>query len=162
MTDHKSLVAYFSATGNTKIVADKLADAIGADIFEIKPKKPYTAADLDWNDPASRSSVEMKDREHRPELVDEDFEIEPYSTVFIGFPIWWYVAPNVIISFVDSYDFQGKKVIFFATSGGSGFGDTLKELKPFISSYAEVFEGKVFKPSVSEDELKAWAEQYLQ
>lgn len=138
----KTLVAYFSASGTTKKAAVKVAEAAGADLHEIKPKTPYTDADLNWMDKKSRSSIEMSDKSYRPELAADDAHIENYDTVFIGFPIWWYVAPTIINTFLERYDFSGKKIILFATSGGSGFGNTVKELKVSAPS-AEFVEGKI-------------------
>lgn len=126
----KKLVAYFSASGVTKNAAERLAKAAGADLFEIKPAVPYTRADLDWTNKNSRSSVEMNDPDSRPEIAERLSNMEDYDTVFIGFPVWWYVAPTIINAFVESYDFSGKTIIPFATSGGSGMGRTVDELKP--------------------------------
>ena len=125
----KILVAYFSASGVTKKVAEKLAALVNADIHEIKPKVPYTTADLNWMDKKSRSSVEMNDKTFRPEIVKEDLNLSSYDTILLGFPIWWYVAPTIINTFLENYDFSGKRIVLFATSGGSGFGNTIKELK---------------------------------
>ena len=125
----KILVAYFSASGVTKKVAEKLAALVNADIHEIKPKVPYTKADLNWMDKKSRSSVEMNDKAFRPEIVKEDLNLSSYDTILLGFPIWWYVAPTIINTFLENYDFSGKRIVLFATSGGSGFGNTIKELK---------------------------------
>ena len=125
----KILVAYFSASGVTKKVAEKLAALVNADIHEIKPKVPYTKADLNWMDKKSRSSVEMNDKTFRPEIVKEDLSLSSYDTILLGFPIWWYVAPTIINTFLENYDFSGKRIVLFATSGGSGFGNTIKELK---------------------------------
>ncbi|MBQ2617533.1 MAG: NAD(P)H-dependent oxidoreductase, partial [Synergistaceae bacterium] len=116
------LVAYFSASGVTGSVAKKLAEATGADMYEIRPAVKYTSADLNWNNSNSRSSVEMKDKSSRPELADKSAEISGHDVIFLGFPIWWYVAPTIINTFLEAYDFSGKKIILFATSGGSGFG----------------------------------------
>ena len=118
----KTLAAYFSASGTTAKVAEMLAKAANADIYEIKPAVPYTRADLDWMNKKSRSSVEMSDKSSRPELADKSANIADYDTVLLGFPIWWYVAPTIINTFLESYDFSGKKIVLFATSGGSGFG----------------------------------------
>ena len=153
----KKLAAYFSASGVTASVAQKLAQAVGADLYEIKPKVPYTSADLNWNDKASRSSVEMRDKSSRPELADKGAKIAGYDVIFLGFPIWWYVAPTIINTFLESYDFSGKTIILFATSGGSGFGDAVNGLKPSAPG-AVIREGKLFRGSVSADELKKWAE----
>ena len=125
----KKLVAYFSASGTTKRAAEYLAKAEGADLFEIKPAVPYTSADLNWMDKKSRSSVEMSDPSSRPEIAGKLANMADYDMVFIGFPIWWYVAPRIIDTFVESYDFSGKILVSFATSGGSGMGKTVDELK---------------------------------
>lgn len=126
----KTLVAYFSAGGVTRAVAERLAAAAGADLFEIRPAVPYTAADLDWTNKNSRSSVEMSNPGSRPEIAQRLEGMEGYDTVFVGFPIWWYVAPSIVRTFLESYDFSGKTLIPFATSGGSGLGKTLEQLKP--------------------------------
>ena len=125
----KKLVAYFSASGVTKNAAEKLAELAGADLFEIKPAVPYTRADLDWTDKNSRSTVEMKDPASRPEIAEKCENMDEYDTVFVGFPIWRYVAPTIIDTFLESYDFSGKTVIPFATSGGSGMGKTVEVLR---------------------------------
>ena len=126
----KALVAYFSASGRTAKVAEKLAAAMGADSYEIKPEVKYTKADLNWMDKKSRSSVEMNDKSFRPAIITGDVDVSGYDTIFLGFPIWWYVAPTVINTFLEAYDFTGKKIVLFATAGGSGFGNTLAELQP--------------------------------
>ena len=118
----KILVAYFSCTGTTRRVAQGLAAAVGADVYEIMPAVPYTRADLDWTDSSSRSSVEMKDASSRPEIAGRVDNMDDYDAVFVGFPIWWYVAPHIVDTFLESYDFSGKTVVPFATSGGSGCG----------------------------------------
>ncbi|MBQ4401146.1 MAG: NAD(P)H-dependent oxidoreductase, partial [Synergistaceae bacterium] len=151
------LVAYFSASGVTGSVAKKLAEATGADLYEIRPAVKYTSADLNWNNSSSRSSVEMKDKSSRPELADKSAEISGHDVIFLGFPIWWYVAPTIINTFLEAYDFSGKKIILFATSGGSGFGRAVEGLKPSAPN-AEIREGKLFRSSVSVNELKKWAE----
>lgn len=153
----KKLVAYFSASGVTGSVAQKLAQATGADIYEIKPKVPYTRADLNWNDNNARSTVEMRDKKYRPELADKNAKIADYDVVFLGFPVWWYVAPTIINTFLEAYDFSDKTIILFATSGGSGFGNTVTELRPSAPG-AVIREGKVFRRSVGTEELKKWAE----
>lgn len=150
----KALVAYFSASGVTAKLAKRLADVIGADTFEIKPAVPYSAADLDWTDSRSRSSVEMKNKSFRPQ-IDETVDVSAYDTVFVGFPIWWYVAPTIVNTFLESCDLEGKTVIPFATSGGSGMGNTVKELAPSCKG-AVVREGKRFKASAQESELREW------
>ena len=143
MTDKKVLVAYFSATGTTKRVAENLAKATGADLYEIKPAVPYTNADLDWTNKNSRSSVEMEDHNSRPEIKKDDFSIKEYDTVFLGFPIWWYIAPTIVNTFLEKHDFSNKKIILFATSGGSGFGKTVQNLKPSVSDSTTIIEGDV-------------------
>ena len=125
----KKLVAYFSASGTTKKAAEHLAKAAGADLFEIKPAVPYSRADLDWTNKKSRSSIEMQNSDSRPAIAEQLSNIEDYDTIFIGFPIWWYVAPTIIDTFVESYDFSGKTIILFATSGGSGMGKTVEVLQ---------------------------------
>ena len=124
------LVAYFSATGKTAKVAEKLTAAIGADIYEIKPEVKYTKVDLNWMNKKSRSSMEMNDKSFRPAIVTGDVDVSGYDIIYLGFPIWWYVAPTVINTFLEAYDFAGKKIILFATAGSSGFGNTLAELQP--------------------------------
>ena len=124
------LVAYFSATGTTKTAAEKVAAEMGADIFEIAPEVAYTKEDLNWMDKTSRSSVEMADKSIRPQMNGKTVDISKYDEIYIGFPVWWYVAPTIINSFLESYDFTGKTIKLFATSGGSGFGKTVEELQP--------------------------------
>ena len=138
----KKLVAYFSASGVTAKAAEKLAKAADADLFEIKPVQPYTRADLDWMNKKSRSSVEMADKSSRPEIAEKVSNMADYDVIFVGFPIWWYVAPTIINTFLEKYDFTGKKIVLFATSGGSGFGNTVKELQPSASG-AQFVEGKL-------------------
>lgn len=138
----KKLVAYFSVSKVTEKVANKIAEAAGADIYEIKPEIPYTTADLNWMDKKSRSSVEMSDKTIRPAIADKDANVEAYDEIILGFPIWWYVAPTIINTFLESYDFSGKKIVLFATSGGSGFGNTVSELQPSVPG-ADIVEGKL-------------------
>ncbi|MBR0277887.1 MAG: NAD(P)H-dependent oxidoreductase [Clostridia bacterium] len=138
----KKLVAYFSASGTTKKTAEALAKTVNADIYEIMPKVPYTRADLDWTNKKSRSTVEMNDKSFRPEIADKNANISDYDTIFVGFPIWWYVAPTIINTFLESYDFSGKTIVLFATSGGSRFGKTVENLKPSAPN-AKIIEGKV-------------------
>ena len=126
----KPLVTYFSATGTTEKTAKKLAAAIGADLYEIRPAAPYTSADLDWQNARSRSSVEMQDPASRPALADKDAPVAEHDTIFVGFPIWWYVAPTIINTFLEAYDLAGKRVVPFATSGGSRMGGTVAALEP--------------------------------
>ena len=151
----KKLVAYFSASGTTAAVAKTLAEAAEADLYEIKPQIPYTRADLNWQDKKSRSSVEMNNKTHRPPLADRDAHIEDYDTIFLGFPIWWYVAPTIINTFLESYDFTGKTIILFATSGGSGFGGTVTGLKD-SAPRAVIQEGKLLNGRQSKESLAAW------
>lgn len=151
----KKLVAYFSASGTTAAAAKSLAEAADADLYEIKPQVPYTRADLDWMNKKSRSSVEMNDRSFRPLLADRDAHIEGYDTIFLGFPIWWYVAPTIINTFLESYDFAGKNIVLFATSGGSGFGKTAAGLKNSAPG-AVIREGKLLNGRQSRESLAAW------
>ncbi|MDY5986872.1 flavodoxin [Sporofaciens sp. SGI.106] len=150
----KKLVAYFSASGTTKKVAEMIASAAEADLYEIVPKQAYSKADLNWMDKKSRSSVEMSDKKYRPEIKDTDAHIERYDEIILGFPIWWYVAPTIINTFLESYDFSDKKIVLFATSGGSGFGNTVRELKPSAES-AMIKEGKIFNRA-TEQEIEEW------
>ncbi len=153
----KTLTAYFSASGTTARTAKNLAQAAGADLYEIKPAVPYTQADLNWMDKKSRSSVEMNDRSFRPELADKDADIAAYDRILLGVPIWWYVAPTIINTFLESYDFTGKEIILFATSGGSGFGKTIESLVPSCPG-AQSREGKLLNGNPSVDELKKWVD----
>ena len=153
----KKLVAYFSASGVTEKAAQRLAKAIGADLFEIKPVQPYTREDLDWTNKNSRSTVEMNDRSSRPAIAEKLANMSDYDEIFIGFPIWWYVAPRIIDTFVESYDFSGKTLIPFATSGSSGMGKTLDVLKE-VCPNANWKEGKLVN-SMSDAALADWAEK---
>ena len=155
---NKILVAYFSASGRTAGVAKTLAKAAGADIYEIKPAVPYTKDDLNWMNKQSRSSIEMSDKSSRPALADKNADIARYDTILLGFPIWWYVAPTIINTFLESYDFSGKKIILFATSGGSGFGKTVDSLKGSVSADTQIVEGKLLNGKLSDSELKKWVE----
>ena len=155
----KTLVAYFSASGTTKMVANRLAGAIGADIFEIEPKIPYSNQDLDWTNKNSRSSLEMNDRSSRPEVAKKVTNMEQYDKIFVGFPIWWYVAPTIVNSFLEQYDLSGKTIVPFATSGGSGMGETNKHLAPSCKG-AVLKDGKRFATYVSEEGLKSWASKF--
>ena len=154
----KKLVAYFSASGVTAKVAGLLADAVGADIHEIRPKFPYSKADLNWMDKKSRSSIEMNNKAFRPEIEHSDLKMDAYDVVFLGFPIWWYVAPTIINTFLESYDFAGKKVILFATSGSSGFGKTVEELKISVPDTCEIIEGKLLNGKQTIPTIRAWTE----
>lgn len=151
------LVAYFSASGVTAKAAWKLAEASGTDIFEIKPEIPYTSADLNWMDKKSRSSMEMNDPSSRPAIAERLPDMEKYDIIFVGFPIWWYVAPTIINTFLESYDFSGKTIIPFATSGGSNLGRTNDKLKPSCPG-AILLKGKLLNGEVSEGTLKKWVE----
>ncbi|MBD5144063.1 MAG: flavodoxin [Ruminococcus sp.] len=143
----KKLVAYFSASGVTAKVAKELAQVADANLYEIKPEVNYTNADLDWQNPNSRSSVEMKNKSSRPALADKNADISAYDVIFLGFPIWWYIAPTIINTFLESYDFSGKKIILFATSGSSGFGKTVDNLKNSVSDSAILTEGMLLNHS---------------
>ena len=154
----KKLVAYFSASGVTAKVADMLADAVGADIYEIRPEVPYTKADLNWMDKKSRSTIEMNDKASRPAVADKDAKIDQYDTIFVGFPIWWYRAPSIINTFLESYDFSGKKIILFATSGSSGFGKTAEELKVSVPASCEIIEGKLLNGKQTIPAIRNWTE----
>lgn len=153
----RKLVAYFSASGVTAKVAEKLSEAIGADLYAIEPEVPYTKADLDWMDKKSRSTIEMNNPASRPAIAGKRDNMNDYDTVFVGFPIWWYVAPTIINTFLENYDLTGKTIIPFATSGGSDMGKTNEKLLPSCKG-AKLLDGKVFKASVSGDDLAKWAE----
>ena len=153
----KTLVAFFSASGVTKGAAQRLAGAIGADLYEIKPAVAYTRADLNWMDKKSRSTVEMNDPACRPALADRDADIPSYDRIFLGFPIWWYTAPSIIRTFLESYDFTGKTIVLFATSGGSGLGLAAEDLASSCPG-AVIKGGKMLNGRQSESELRQWAE----
>ena len=153
----RKLVAYFSASGVTAKVAEKLSEAIGADLYAIEPEVPYTKADLDWMDKKSRSTIEMNNPASRPAITGKRDNMNDYDTVFVGFPIWWYVAPTIINTFLESYDLTDKTIIPFATSGGSDMGKTNEKLLPSCKG-AKLLNGKVFKASVSGADLAKWAE----
>lgn len=150
----KKLVAYFSASGVTKKVAEMISEVSEYELYEIKPKQAYTNADLNWMDKNSRSSVEMKDKKFRPEIITKDIEMSDYDEIILGFPIWWYVAPAIINTFLEAYDFSGKKITLFATSGGSGFGNTVSELKPSAPN-ADIVEGKLLN-NANKQEIENW------
>ena len=139
----KKLVAYFSASGQTQTAAKKIAKLLNCDLYEIKPKVPYASKDLNWNDESSRSTIECKNRNSRPELGDKNANIANYDTSLIGFPVWWYLAPNIILTFLESYDFTGKKIVVWGTSHSSGMGNTTEEIRK-IAKGANVVEGKIF------------------
>ena len=153
----RKLVAYFSASGVTAKVAERLSEAIGADLYEIEPQAAYTRADLDWMDKKSRSTIEMNDPASRPEISGKRDNMEVYDTVFVGFPIWWYVAPTIINTFLESYNFKGKTIIPFATSGGSGMGKTNEKLLPSCPG-SRLLDGKVLASNIKIAELNAWVE----
>ena len=150
-----ALVAYFSASGTTAKAAKVLAKAAGADLYEIKPAVPYTRADLNWMDKGSRSSVEMNDKNPRPALADCDAPIDGHDVIFLGFPIWWYVAPTIINTFLESYDFTGKTIVLFATSGGSGLGRSASGLGSSAPG-AKILDGRLLNGRLNEGDLKAW------
>lgn len=152
---NKKLVVFFSASGITKSIAEKIAKSADADMFEIVPAKLYTNADLNWTDSSSRSSVEMKNKSFRPEIKDSDIDISEYDTIYLGFPIWWYVAPTIVNTFLEKYDFSGKKIIVFATSGSSGMGNTVSELKP---SAPDAIWGKAerLNADISQEDVNKW------
>ena len=152
-----TLVAYFSATGTTARAARELAGAINADLFEIVPEKPYTSADLNWNDKNSRSSREMADEKCRPAVKGDGPDMSAYDTVFVGFPIWWYVEPRIIDTFLEAHDFSGKTVVPFATSGGSGLGKAPQRMAT-LAPGSTVTEGRLLNGRLDADDLRAWAE----
>ena len=156
----KALVAYFSASGVTAKMAEKLARGIGADLFEIRPETQYTSADLDWQNSKSRSSVEMNDRNARPAIAEKKDNMAEYDVVFVGFPVWWYREPSIIDTFMEQYDFSGKTVVPFATSGMSGIGESGRNMNA-LAPGAKVVEGKRFANSVSEGELAGWAKEWM-
>lgn len=151
----EKIVAYFSATGTTKEVAEKIAQILNADLFEIKPKEKYTSSDLNWRDKNSRTTKECNNPSLRPEIENKVENFDGYETIFVGFPIWWYKEPNIIDTFFESYDFSGKKIVLFATSGGSGLGKTVEDLKKVITKTAKILDGKVLNFS-SVNEIKSW------
>ena len=155
---NKKLVAYFSATGTTEQVAKRLAEASQADVFEIQPVDKYSAPDLDWNDKQSRSTKEMHDKSFRPAITDKVENMEQYDVLYLGFPIWWFVAPTIINTFLEGYDLSGKTIVPFATSLGSDMGRTNEELLPSCDGAKLIF-GKVLKADASVEELKTWANE---
>ena len=156
----KKLVAYFSASGVTAALAKNLAAAIGADLFEIEPVIRYAKADLDWTNKNSRSSVEMNDKLSRPAVAKKLGNMSEYDEVFVGFPIWWYIAPTIVNTFLEGYDLAGKTIIPFATSGGSGMGETNEYLANSCKG-AKLVEGKVLRRNACADELKKWADEVV-
>jgi flavodoxin len=155
----KTLVAYFSCSGVTEQLAKTLASVVGGDLYQIKPAIPYTTADLNWRDSNARSTIEMKDKKSRPAIEGKVNRMEEYDTIFIGFPIWWYVAPTIINTFLESYDFSGKTVIPFATSGSSGMGDTDKWLHPSCSKETKWRSSKRLSADANAASLKKWVEE---
>ena len=149
------LIAYFSATGTTAKAARALAEAVGGDLYEIRPAVPYTGADLNWMDKGSRSSREMRDPASRPALADTDAPVAGRDVIFLGFPVWWYVAPTILNTFLEAYDFSGKTIVLFATSGGSGLGKSAAGLRPSAPG-ARILDGRVLNGKLREEELKAW------
>ena len=152
-----ALVAYFSATGTTAKAAKALANAVGGELYEIKPAVPYTSADLNWMDKNSRSSVEMKDAHSRPALADTDAPVAGHDVIFLGFPVWWYMAPTILNTFLEAYDFTGKTIVLFATSGGSGLGKSASGLRPSAPG-AKIVDGWMLNGRLNEAELRHWAE----
>lgn len=153
----KALVAYFSATGTTAKAAKVLANAVGGELYEIKPAVPYTSADLNWRDRNSRSSIEMQDDHSRPALADTEAPVTGYDVIFLGFPVWWYVAPTILNTFLEAYDFSGKTIVLFATSGSSGLGKSAAGLRSSAPG-AKIMDGRMLNGHLNEAELKAWAE----
>ena len=152
---NKRLVAYFSASGSTAKLAKNLAVAADAALYEIRPAVPYERKDLNWMDKKSRSTLEMQDPDCRPELADTDAPVADAEVVFLGFPIWWYREPSIIDSFLDAYDFSGKTLVPFLTSGGSDLGEGQERIEK-LAKGARVLRGKRFSARASEKELKAW------
>ena len=153
----KKVVAYFSASGTTKSVAEDLARIAGADLYEIEPEVPYSSADLNWMDKQARSTIEMKDHASRPAIKDTDAKADDYDVIYVGFPVWWYIAPTIINTFLEKYDLSGKTIVLFATSGGSGFGKTIENLKPSVATDTVIKEGMMFRGKASEADLQALA-----
>lgn len=156
MNDKNTLVAFFSASGVTAKVAAEVARAVDGDLFQIVPTEPYTEAELNWHDSGSRSSLEMNDPASRPSIVDVVDGMDGYGTLFIGFPIWWHVAPRIIQTFLESYDLSDKRIVLFATSGSCGIGDTEKVLRPSCSDSTEFVAAEILSSSASSEEIKRW------
>ncbi|MCH5204567.1 MAG: NAD(P)H-dependent oxidoreductase [Oscillospiraceae bacterium] len=156
----KKLVAYFSASGVTKDAANKIAKAANAELYEIRPEVAYTKADLDWNNKDSRSSVEMNNKNLRPAIADKNANIEDFDVIFLGFPVWWYTAPTILNTFLESYDFSDKRIILFATSGSSGFENSLSDLKVSVSAKAVIEEGIVVHGTQDEEAWKKWVDSF--
>lgn len=158
----KTLVAYFSATGTTARAARRLAESVGADLYEIRPAVPYTRADLNWADSKSRSTLEAHDAACRPAIAGEPVDLSGYATVFVGFPIWWYTAPRIIHSFLESHDFAGKRVVPFATSGGSGLGDTEQILRKRCSPETRWLPGRRLSSGARPEAVQRWLNECKQ
>lgn len=156
-TGSKVLVAYFSATGNTRPLAEYMADGLGADLYEITPEEPYTDADLNYNDSNSRTSIEMNDPNSRPAISGSVEDMGQYDVVFIGYPIWWGDAPHILYTFMESYDFSGKTVVPFCTSGGSGVGSSASNLES-LTSGAEWLPGTRLNTGASSEDVMAWVD----
>ncbi len=152
----KGLIAYFSASGTTREVAKCLAAISKYDLYEITPKVPYSKEDLNWMDKNSRSSREMNDKSSRPEIIKDNLDLKSYDVILLGFPIWWYIAPTIINTFLENYDFKGKTIILFATSGGSNFGKTIEYLKTSVTDDTIIKEGKILNGNPSDSMLTAW------
>ena len=156
----KKLVAYFSCTGTSKHNAELLKNALNADIYEIKPKVPYKSEDLDWTNSNSRSSIEMKDKKSRPEIADKNAALEKYDEIILVFPIWWYVAPTIVNTFLESYEVKNKRIILFATSGMSKCGKTVDELKVSVDNSTKIEQGKVTHSKASQKDVEEWVKTY--
>ena len=156
----KKLVAYFSCTGTSKHNAELIKEAIGADIYEIKPKIPYTKEDLDWNDLSSRTTIEMKNKNQRTEIADKNAGLEKYDEIILTFPIWWYAVPHIINTFLESYEVKNKRIILFPTSGSSNFGKTVEELKISVDGSTTIEEGKVTHSKASQNDVNEWVKNY--
>ena len=161
----KTLVAYFSATGVTKKLANTLSEVIGADLYEIVPQIPYEKADLKWNDKNSRTTLEMNTPGFRPQIAGNPLDVSEYDTIFLGFPIWWYIAPTIVNTFLETYDFRGKTIIPFATSGGSSMGKTNEMLQPSCAGATlkdgRVWKARFWKKEASAEDVAAWTREQL-
>lgn len=158
-TTPQILIVYFSATGNTKPIAETIADLTNGDLFEIVPAEPYTSDDLNYNNDSCRANQEQNDASIRPEISATVENMDEYDIVLLGHPIWWYVAPTIINTFLEAYDFSGKKLVLCATSGGSGFGKTVESLRPSVPQPVSIVEGKMLNGKIPASELKAWADR---
>ena len=156
----KKLVAYFSCSGVSKYNAQLFSNALGADIYEIKPQVPYTNDDLDWTNNNSRSSIEMKNKSQRPPIADKNANAEKYDEIILIFPIWWYVAPTIVNTFLECYELKNKRIVLFPTSGSSGFGNTVQELKPSVDNSTTIDEGRVSHCKLNMKEVEEWIKKY--